>query len=186
MKRILPFVFGLGLASFLVAANLYLFFTPLEISPILKSSPVDFMSPNTNEISNFKEDKALLLVHSQTRPLFSPTRRPWVGPASEPAPEPAPPAIEAIAIEPVINVDLQPPDVALIGIQKTPDGAKALLLKAGSADAVWFKSGGRIDEWTIATIENGMVELANGNQKIKLELYPNSTPLAPPTQPVQP
>jgi hypothetical protein len=177
---------GLGFLFIMVAGNLYLSFTPLETSPILKSTQAEQLPTNADEISIAKDDKALLLVHWQTRPLFAPNRRPWVAPVLEPAPASVPEVIQPVAIEPVIAIDVQPPNVALIGIQKTPNGAKALLLKAGTADAEWFKSGEQIDNWTVSAIENETVELANGNQTIKLELYPNSTSQAAPTPPVQP
>jgi hypothetical protein len=186
MKQILIWTIGLGFLSLMVAGNIYLFFTPVEISPILKQAQAEQLPAIADEIAIARDDKALLLVHSQTRPLFASGRRPWVAPVLELAPEPVPEIIQPVAIEPVIAINVQPPNVALIGVQKTPSGAKALLLKAGTAEAEWFKSGQQIDNWTVSAIENETVELANGNQTIKLELYPNSTSQAAPTPPVQP
>jgi hypothetical protein len=186
MKQVLIWTIGSGFLSLMVAGNIYLFFTPVEISPILKPTQAEQLPAIADEISIAKDDKALLLVHSQTRPLFAPSRRPWVAPVLQLAPEPVPSAIPAVAIEPVIAINVQPPNVTLIGIQKTPDGAKALLLKAGTAEAEWFISGQQIDSWTVSAIENETVELANGTQTMKLELYPSSTLPAAPAQPVQP
>lgn len=123
----------------------------------------------------------LLLLHTQTRPLFSPTRRKWVEPA-QPSPAPAesaaspapaePPALpEPAAAEP------PPPSVTLIGVEKNPSGARVLLAKTGTADALWFKSGEKVDGWAVEAIDAGSVEIALGERKIKLELYP---PLAAP------
>jgi hypothetical protein len=179
-------IMNLGTLSLMLAGNLYLFFTPFEISPIIKYTQAERLPPNVIETLTARDNKALLLVQSQTRPLFSPNRRPWVAAAMELVPEPIPTIAQPLAIEPIAPVDVQPPDVVLIGIQKNLNSAKALLLKTGTADAVWFKLGQQIDEWTIGSIENETVELANGHQRIKLELYSNSTPPPARTQPVDP
>jgi hypothetical protein len=62
--------------------------------------------------------------------------------------------------------------VTLIGIEKTPLGTKVLLLKTGTADALWFKSGEKLEGWAIQSIDTGSVEMALGARTIKLELYP--------------
>ena len=73
--------------------------------------------------------------------------------------------------EPAV-ADTPPPSVTLIGIEKNPSGARALLLKTGTADALWLKSGEKLEGWAVQAINTGSVEMALGERKIRLELYP--------------
>ncbi len=177
MRRFAPLLITLTSAAVLIALNAYLFMNPPENAPILPADASLEMPASDNKNLEADAPKELLLIHAQTRPLFSPTRRPWAAPPIEPVVQPTP--IEPLVVEPVVAVEAQPPQVTLIGIEKTPSGAKALLLKANSADAVWLKSGALIDEWTIEDIQSASVQLVNGKRTIKLELYPAIAPSAP-------
>jgi hypothetical protein len=175
MTRVRLMLFASAAIAAFAASNYFLYSNPPETGPITPAS-----APEPGLAAGGLAGKApaseLLLVHTHTRPLFSPTRRKWVAPAQpavaapEPAAPPAPAEPPALP-EPAV-AETPPPAVTLIGIEKTPLGSKALLLKAGAADALWFKSGEKLEGWAVQAIDAGSVEMALGEKKIKLELYP--------------
>jgi hypothetical protein len=158
------------------AANYVLYANPPATGPLAPATAVNLGSAAAESSGEKLPASELLLVHTQTRPLFSPTRRKWVEPAQ---PEPAAPEVAAPLVpaeppalpEPTM-AETPPPSVTLLGVEKTPSGAKALLLKSGTADALWFKSGEKLEGWAVQAIDAGSVEMALGKRKIKLELYP--------------
>jgi hypothetical protein len=174
--RAIASLLGLAVvAAILIASNVYLLAFPAQTTLILpESAPNNNALPN-EEVSLRSQDKELLLIHTQTRPLFSPTRRPWVAPVSEPVPAPVV-APEPIVIEPVVAVEVQPPQISLLGIDITPAGAKALALKTGEADAVWVRVGELLDGWTVRVIKSTSIELDNGTKTVMLDLYPALPP----------
>jgi hypothetical protein len=176
MKGFRGLVFSAAALSAIAAANHFIHANPPATEPL---APVDAEAPAV-AAADFSGEKLpaseLLLVHTQTRPLFSPTRRKWVEPARPALAAPEPAAPPAPAEQPPLPqpaaAETPPPEVALIGIQKTPSGAKALLLKTGTADALWFESGEKLEGWAVQKIDAGSVEIVLGDRKIKLELYP--------------
>jgi hypothetical protein len=157
-------------------ANYLLYTNPPATAPL---APPVAIGPagSASVVSEGKRPASeLLLVQSQIRPLFTPTRRKWVEPV-QPAPvlpdaalplaQAEPPPI----LEPVV-AETPPPQVTLIGIEKTPLSAKALLLKTGTAEALWVKNGETLEGWAVKVIDAGSVEVALGDRRIRLELYP--------------
>jgi hypothetical protein len=158
------------------AVNYFIHVNPPASEPL---APVIPVSTEIAEPDNLEEKipaSELLLVHTQTRPLFSPTRRQRVEPVPPPpaAPEPTPQPVPAESLPEPLAVQTPPPDVTLIGIEKSPSGAKALLVTSGGSDALWLKSGEQFEGWAIQAIGDGSVEMALGERKIKLELYPQA------------
>jgi hypothetical protein len=182
MKKHAVFLISLAAALILSAGNYYLFSSPPESTPIFSAAPVNTNLPDVIEGLVQTEGQTLRLDQLQTRPLFSPTRRPWIAPQLEPVDEPVP----QVEIEPVIAEDVSRPAISLIGIQKTPLGAKALLLKSGMQDASWFQPGQNVEGWIVRSIDSDSVELINGTQAFKLELYPSANPEIDPNLPGQP
>jgi hypothetical protein len=164
---------ALGCAA---AANYFIYLNAPTSEPL---APLNPASPEIAAPENLEAKvpaSELLLVHTQTRPLFSPTRRKWVEPVPPPpaalelTPQPAP----AEPLPAPAAVQTPPPDVTLIGIEKSPSGAKALLMKSGGSDALWLKSGEQLEGWAIHAIDASSVEMTLGERKIKLELYPQA------------
>jgi hypothetical protein len=176
MKGFRAFIYSAAAICFIAAANYFIHANPPATEPL---APVAAVSQEiaAADISGEKlASSELLLVHTQTRPLFSPTRRKWVEPA-QPVPAAPPSAAPPVPAEPPrlpqpAAAETPPPEVALIGIEMTPSGSKALLLKAGASDALWFKSGEKLEGWAVQKIDAGSVEITLGGRKIKLELYP--------------
>jgi hypothetical protein len=176
MTRGLPLFAVLLIGTMLLTSNLYLLSSPLDTSIIVPSDPSITLNAGKDVHPESTDEKKLLLIHAQTRPLFSPTRRPWVAPPAAAALVPEPVQPEPVAVEPVVAVEVQPPQVTLLGIEITPTGSKALTLRAGEADASWLRAGELLDGWTVQKIERTSIELENGSRSITLELYPAYTP----------
>jgi hypothetical protein len=158
------------------AVNYFLYANPPATGPLAPANAASAGSAAAHNSGMKPPAFELLLVHTQTRPLFSPLRRKWVEPAppAPAAPEAAAPPVAAelpTLPEPAM-AETPPPSVTLIGIEKSPSGAKVLLLKTGTADALWFKSGEKLEGWAVQAIDAGSVEMALGARTIKLELYP--------------
>jgi hypothetical protein len=168
-------------AALLGAANYYLWSSPLETSPLALSAAPQTVLADAGGARPQEILPNTLLVHGKTRPLFSPSRRQWVAP-EPPQAEPAVIAPQAEAAPPpeLPAVQAEPPKIKLLGIQQTPAGAQALLLREGAAEAVWRKSAEKIEAWTIQSIDPGSVELTLGSAKLKIELYPNLQAAEPP------
>jgi hypothetical protein len=168
LKSILP---ALLLAAAFGTANYYLRLNPLDTSPLtLGGAPERGPASVTGEFVL----PDIPLVHSKTRPLFSPSRRKWTAPVQAelppqtvdlPVASPVPPP-EPAAVRP------EPPKIRLLGIQETPTGATALLLAEGSAAAVWHKGADVVENWTVRSIKPDSVELALDGATVKIELYP--------------
>ena len=174
MRRLPALVFSTAAVSAIAAANFVLYANLPATEPLTPADPVRAGIEAAGVSGEKLPAPELLLVHTQTRPLFSPTRRKWAAPA-QPAPSAPEPAAQPAPVEPLpkpLVTETPPPGVTLIGVEKTPSGAKALLLKTGTEDALWFKSGEKLEGWAVQTIEDGSVEMALGERKIKLELYP--------------
>ena len=166
-------------ATLIASANVYLLEYPPRTDPLLSSSPPDARIAETEGNAGMIIGAEPLMLHSQTRPLFSPTRRQWIPPAAS---EPAPPAATApppVVPQTVVTAAPEPPQATLIGIQKTPGGTKALFAKTGSADVVWLKEGESLGDWAVGMIKDSSIELAHGETRITLELYPAALAAGP-------
>ncbi|MER9560098.1 hypothetical protein [Mesorhizobium sp. M0323] len=162
---------GLALAAAiagLVAVNLVLYDTPVDIAPIASAKGRDggMMSapggslqiPDAGDFSETFE-----------RPLFSPTRRKFV-------PEPVqPPAVEvaSVAVEQPPPQNLAPIVApSLLGISIHGGAAKALLRIAGADAAVWYGNGEIVDGWTLSAIDKNQAVLERDGKITRISLYP--------------
>jgi hypothetical protein len=174
VKTYVPLALSLIVMAMLLSLNVRLIVNPPLLAPIL---PLNLSNSGVSEkTSEFIDRKfsQTTLIHTQTRPLFSPSRRVWIVPNQAVAVEPSLP-------EPVIEeavVVAQQLAVTLVGIQKTPTKERVLLMRIGASDAIWVNAGESIDQWTVKSVKSDSVEMANGNQILKLELYPSPPALA--------
>ncbi len=83
------------------------------------------------------------------RPLFSPTRRPFVPDTNE-APVEAP-----VQAEPAVPLEL-------IGVLITTERRAALVQPQGESKASWVREGERFAGWSIEAIEDGQIRIRSG------------------------
>lgn len=166
-----PFPIALAL---LAALNVDLLRNPPSAEPIAPSTAPDLAGVKPDPAQAALARRNMQLVHTHTRPLFSPVRRPWVEP--EPAvPEPATHAeiVPEPGVEQAPGPTLPPaPQVTLLGTQRTPQGTKALLLTAGDTDASWFAKGDDVGGWAITDIHADRIELVQAENRLTVDLYP--------------
>lgn len=99
------------------------------------------------------------------RPLFSPTRRPRV-PESE-----VRVIDEKPEVVPVIEKTAPPhPEVDLLGVMGGAVQSRALVANAGG-DPVWLTEGTQISGWTVSRIGPDWLELADGPETMRIEMY---------------
>ena len=109
--------------------------------------PVEFEPPPQDEIEVIA-----------ARPLFSPSRRPFVVAEEEP--------------EPTAARSLPP--VTLIGVLLTEQQRTALLQAAGQGAPSWVREGNAIEGWQVERIEQSRVHLRAGDRVETVELRPDT------------
>ena len=109
--------------------------------------PVEFEPPPRDEVEAIA-----------ARPLFSPSRRPFVAAEEEAAPAPA----------------RSLPPVTLIGVLLTEQQRAALLQAVGEGAPSWVREGNRIQGWQIERIEQSRVHLRAGDRVETVELRPDT------------
>jgi hypothetical protein len=115
--------------------------------------PIEFDPPSRHELEEIA-----------ARPLFSPSRRPFVAVEEE-----APPA-------PVESL----PPVELIGVLMTEQQRGALMQAAGEGEASWVREGNKIQGWDVEKIEDSRVRLRAGHRLETVELRPDTAVPAKP------
>ncbi|CCV09522.1 conserved exported hypothetical protein [Mesorhizobium metallidurans STM 2683] len=157
----------------LVAVNVALYDTPVDIAPIASKKGRDgglapgpagsLQLPDAGDFSETFE-----------RPLFSPTRRKFV-------PEPVTPHPVEVAAAPVEQQPVPPPQNAapavaptLLGISIHRGAAKALLRIAGSDTALWYGKDEIVDGWKVSTIDKDQAALERDGRVARIPLYPSS------------
>jgi hypothetical protein len=109
--------------------------------------PVEFTPPSRDEIEEIA-----------ARPLFSPSRRPFVAPEEEEAPAPA----ESL------------PEVQLIGVLLTEQQRAALVQNTEGGDPSWVREGTAVGGWRVEKIEGSRVHLRAGKRLEVVELRPDT------------
>lgn len=158
-----------GLAVAVATANLALYKSPVDVSPltISRQTPRSAVSGNQDSLPpvggvDFSE--------TFERPLFNPTRRKFV-----PVPVEEPPVAIAVA---TVDVPPEPetapmPPPTLLGIS-VAGATRKVLLRGENQDAQWRQSGETTAGWTIADIEPDRVILNRNSQTMRILLYPQS------------
>lgn len=169
MRRLIPIAIMLASVSTLAFVNWKMALSPVETARILAETQLkDF--PPTNVTDKSLEFPIISMLQASQRPLFSPDRRPWTPPPLEP------PAATVEQLSPDVQVapPSPPPFVMLLGIQKSPNGATVLLAAEAGSTPIWLKEGESYKSWHVRNINPASVDLAYGDSKLTLELYPTS------------
>jgi Tfp pilus assembly protein PilP len=109
--------------------------------------PVEFTPPPRDAIEEIA-----------ARPLFSPSRRPFVAPEEEEAPAPA----QSL------------PEVQLIGVLMTEQQRAALVQDAEGGDPSWVREGTTVGGWRVERIDESRVHLRAGERLEVVELRPDT------------
>lgn len=176
MSRLVP-ALGLGImAAGLIATNIALYDTPVDISPTMPAPRTGTKSPADIAVSSTMHDTTNF-AETFERPLFSPSRRKFV-----PAPieeKPVEVASAPMPAQPQLQPSAPPsPPPSLLGISVSGGNAKALLQMAGGGPATWFADGETVDGWTISEIDGNQAVLMRDGQEARLSLYP-AVPASP-------
>jgi hypothetical protein len=115
--------------------------------------PIEFEPPSRDELDEIA-----------ARPLFSPSRRPFVVVEEEALPAP----VESL------------PPVELIGVLMTEQQRGALMQAAGEGEARWVREGNKIQGWDVEKIEDSRVQLRAGDRLETVELRPDTAVPAKP------
>jgi hypothetical protein len=142
-----------------------------EVAPIGDWSPQMNGDPNTPAAS-----RNSAYPHTEQRPLFMRTRRPYE--PQPPDPEPPPPPIAM----PQPNLPLPQPEtpaapqlergLKVAGVVAVGKTRSALIISASHPQGEWFIEGTAVGGWTVSEIRANTVVLKNGTQIFNLELYP--------------
>ncbi|MER9651737.1 hypothetical protein [Mesorhizobium sp. M0199] len=153
----------------LVAVNVVLYQTPVDIAPITSAKARDGRlapsSPGSLQIADLGD-----FTETFERPLFSPTRRKFVPEQVQP------PALEvaSVAVEQPSPQNLAPIVApSLLGISIQGGSAKALLQIAGADSASWYGNGETVDGWTVSTVNKNQAVLERDGNVARISLYPS-------------
>jgi hypothetical protein len=116
-------------------------------------TPVEFEPPSRDELEAIAE-----------RPLFSPSRRPFVAAEAEPA------------AAPVRSL----PPLQLIGVLLTEQQRTALIQAVGEGDPTWVREGHKLQGWQVEKIEQDRVHVRAGDRLEMVELRPDTAVPAKP------
>ncbi|PWW01507.1 hypothetical protein DFR52_102169 [Hoeflea marina] len=112
------------------------------------------------------------LLQTYARPLFEPSRRPYEPPAVEAAaPAGIPEQAPAMAVAPVIT---QFPEIRVLGIQRMPGQAQALLQLQGESQAVWYRQEDSVGGWILKDIGSVHLTFTRDGQEASADLYPDT------------
>jgi hypothetical protein len=137
----------------------------LSLAPEVTAAPPPASQVDwTREPIEFEPPSRAELEEIAARPLFSPSRRPFVAVEEE-----APPA-------PVESL----PPVELIGVLMTEQQRGALMQAAGEGEASWVREGNKIQGWDVEKIEDSRVQLRAGDRLETVELRPDTAVPAKP------
>jgi type II secretory pathway component PulC len=164
--KLLAAIFSLGLCCVVLGFFALFAYPPLNLSkrPVPKWQPDIFNPPidlADKTIQTANSDEAFL------RPLFSPTRKPFVPVVV--TPEPAPPEVSPAALEPVPVFD--PNQLVLKGIMMSSNQSVALISTPDQTNGVWLRIGSGLMGWRIDKIEKNSVILRADGQLHVLKQY---------------
>jgi hypothetical protein len=149
------------------------------------------------------ETAELSFAELSSRPIFAPSRRPFVPPVSvvpEPPPEPVTiaPIPQSVPVpEPIIAAVpppaplIDPAQFQLKGIMQSGNKKSALIVTPQSPDGAWMVKDSDIMGWTLVRIERNSVLLNGEERDVTLQQYSekptldqsNATAIAPGVQP---
>lgn len=112
------------------------------------------------------------LMQIASRPLMSPSRRPYVEKAEEP--EAIAPEMTEDALPDESSSQADTADVKLLGVELSKSGASALVIASNGEKAEWHKIGDDIGGWSIVQIDADSMTLGRqegGGQSLAVPLY---------------
>lgn len=128
----------------------------LSLAPeVTAAAPVSSQLDWTPDAVDFEPPSPDSLDEITARPLFSPSRKPFVVAGDD---EPAPVA------------DLPLPAVQLIGVLLTEEHRAALMQAEGAVEPGWVREGAEIEGWRVETIEQNRVHLRADDRLETVEL----------------
>lgn len=165
--RLLPLI---GTGS-LIAIVALLGMKAAEVSQIKVTSPETTPKQNVPTASThptqITQRPAVYYAAITERPVFDPSRRPYVPEAV--APEPVPEPVEE-APEPSQPKELPPPELTLQGIITRDERTAALIGINGEAPS-WVAQGDPVADWTLNDIGNDWIEISRGARIIRVDMY---------------
>lgn len=108
---------------------------------------------------------------SFARPIFMPTRRPFVPPEEQ---EVLPPEVDAALMTLQQPAAPDASQLVLKGVRLNEGEQQALVLSATSSEAQWLSLGDEIDGFRLVAIGDDRVTLEAGQQKVEIKLYANN------------
>ena len=133
----------------------------VTVSPQLDSPPsAEWRLPTLDAIVPIQINAPTADMQTLSRPIFAKSRRPAVQQSKTTS--------EEVSVVPP-PTGLQVAAITIFNTEK-----RAFLISSSLPEGEWFASGEKIDEWTIADMEESSLTLKNGSQSIRLRLYPES------------
>ncbi len=160
--------FGAGICGF-IFANIWLLNEPYPTTAIAATANTK-ASQSTQDENSIDADFQLALtksVHTLSRPLFDPTRRPF---SDKPA---KPKAVVVVKTAPSVKRPVERLDLNLMGMSATPERRNALVAIDGG-DAVWVSEGEEINDWQVLSVNGDGIVLKNGERTEEYLLFPDS------------
>jgi len=154
---------------------------PLNLSPIVseRPAPATGLDGAPQEPAGSVPELRAGMTEALLRPLFHANRRPFTPPpveAAAPPPEVEVPPLEALAEPEQLPAPQARPELRLAGVSLSGTARRALLGSSGGSEMRWYSQGDSVDGWVVASITNGAVILASGEQSFTVALYPSSAP----------
>lgn len=105
------------------------------------------------------------------RPVFAPSRRPYVPEiiAPKPVSMPAPESVEE-APKPAQQIEIAPPEVVLQGVIARDERTAALIGINGESPA-WVGQGDQVAGWTLSDIGSDWIEISREARSIRVGMY---------------
>jgi hypothetical protein len=148
--------FLVGVVGLLLALNLYLLQSPVDISPLdqAKGRSTAPTSPNLGLSTPLDTKPATQFQELVARPLFNPSRKPIKR--------------EAVTDEAVKG---QPSELRLVGVMKSGDSpARALIRFADGQTGKWLAEGEQVNGWTLRKIGDRDVTIEASGRSHELTL----------------
>lgn len=167
IARLLPLI-GTGI---LIAIVALLGMRAAEVSQIKITSPETVHERDVPTSSapqtRATQRPAVYYAAITERPVFDPSRRPYVPVAV--APEPVPEPVEE-APEPSQPKEVPPPELTLQGII-TRDERTAALIGINGEVPSWVTQGDPVADWTLNDIGNDWIEISRDARIIRMDMY---------------
>lgn len=168
--KLFAFFMCLATTGLMIWYNLLLLGTDVPHEAILPSTTITQGKNQTPqaavEIEDETEKASSARVQTLTRPLFSPTRRPFQKPTMARVQV----IKNAVTLPPVSQPPPERPQLLLLGVSSTPE-AKLALVQLGTSNEQWVKIGDEIDRWTVASISTDQISLELQGSSQEFDLF---------------